>query len=300
MEEMSRDYTKELEMLEAEVKSLRAEMNALLHKQQDENQEEYQEELALQYSGKVQDAMSFLCGQTQGEELKKLALRIKEEVEEMKEDLKLQTQINRICLTSCTIKTLLRGDNKLVQKLCVSGQCSELAFQVEFLLSEVKEDQKSTRAITELNVVMDVNDLQEFSSFLSGVEERNDLQLFFRTLRSFSARCDDRSRTFEHFQNKYPAVVSFPGGSSSEVMALNHPELPGLVLFVHWSVNVSTEGEVTPKIELLTKIPEEALQLFPSNTLEGAPEAFQSLLRILGPEAALESVIRSICLSEEP
>lgn len=28
-------------------------------------------------------------------------------------------------------------------------------------------------------------------------------------------------------QEKYPSVVSLPGGSRSEVMTLSHPELPG-------------------------------------------------------------------------
>lgn len=84
----------------------------------------------------------------------------------------------------------------------------------------------------------------------------------------------------------------------SDVMSLNHPELPGCVLFIHWSVEVSREGEVTPKIDMLTKIPEKALQLFPSQAVGGATEAFQSLLRILGPEAAMESVIRAVSLSQ--
>lgn len=43
-----------------------------------------------------------------------------------------------------------------------------------------------------------------------------------------------------------------------------------------------------------------ALQLFPSEAVGGANEAFQSLLRILGPEAALESVIRAFSLSQDP
>ncbi|KAI3369765.1 hypothetical protein L3Q82_024585 [Scortum barcoo] len=98
---------------------------------------------------------------------------------------------------------------------------------------------------------------------------------------------------------KYPSVVSLPGGCRSEVMTLNHPELPGCVLFVHWLVDVSREGRVTPKIDLLTKIPEEALQLFPSQPLGGAVEAFHSLLRILGPEAAIESIIRAVSLSQD-
>ncbi|KAK9529575.1 hypothetical protein VZT92_013658 [Zoarces viviparus] len=98
---------------------------------------------------------------------------------------------------------------------------------------------------------------------------------------------------------KYPSVVSLPGGCRSEVMILNHPELSGCVLFVHWSVDVSREGGVSPKMELLTKIPERALQLFPSQPVGGAAEAFQSLLRILGPEAAIESVIMAVSLSQD-
>uniref|UniRef100_A0A3B4WUQ0 Centromere protein P n=1 Tax=Seriola lalandi dorsalis TaxID=1841481 RepID=A0A3B4WUQ0_SERLL len=131
------------------------------------------------------------------------------------------------------------------------------------------------------------------------VEESRDLLLFFRTLRTYADRFDDRCRTFQHFQEKYPSIVSLPGGCRSEVMTLNHPELPGCVLFVHWSVEVSREGGVAPKINLLTKIPERALQLFPSQAVGGAAEAFHSLLRILGPEAAIESVIRAVSLSQD-
>ncbi|XP_060897247.1 centromere protein P [Labrus mixtus] len=292
-EMMSTEKMEEVRVLEAQIERLQAEVEALQCQQQNNNKD-----ITLQLRGKMTDAMSYLCGQTQGELEEKVMSQLKEEVEELEEDLKQQTQMNGICLNSCITKTLQSG-SKLVQLLCVSGQCSELVFQVEFQLSEVKEGQQSERTISGLNVVMDSSDLQNFSSFLSGVEERSDLLLFFRTLRTFSDRCDDRGRTFEHFKEKYPSVVSFPGGSRSEVMALNHPELPGCVLFIHWSVEVSCEGEVTPKVGLLTKIPEEALQLFPFQSLGGAAAAFQSLLRILGPEAAVESVIRAISLSQE-
>ncbi|KAM7005529.1 centromere protein P [Tautogolabrus adspersus] len=293
-EKMSEENMEEVRVLEAQIERLQAEVEELQCQQQNNNKD-----ITLQLGGKMQDAVSYLCGQTQGGLEEKVMSRLKEEVEELEEDLKRQTQMNGICLNSCTTKILQSNGSKRVQKLCVSGQCSELVFQVEFQLTEVKEGQQSERTISDLNVVMDVSDLQNFSSFLSGVEERSDLLLFFRTLRTFSERCDDRCRTFEHFQEKYPSVVSFPGDSRSEVMALNHPELPGCVLFVHWSVEVSCEGEVTPKVGLLTKIPEEALQLSPSQSLGGAAEAFQSLLRILGPEAAVESMIRTVSLSQE-
>uniref|UniRef100_A0A3B3XMG7 Centromere protein P n=1 Tax=Poecilia mexicana TaxID=48701 RepID=A0A3B3XMG7_9TELE len=100
-------------------------------------------------------------------------------------------------------------------------------------------------------------------------------------------------------QEKFPSIVSLPEGCGSEVMTLNHPELPGCCFFIYWCVDVSTGGAVTPKIQLLSKIPEKALQLFPSQPAGGgAAEAFQSLLRILGTEAAIESIIRAVSLSE--
>ncbi|XP_037634387.1 centromere protein P [Sebastes umbrosus] len=294
MEKMSEENIEEVRILEAQIEHLQAEVKALQRQQQD-----HHKDITFHFRGQMQDAMLYMCGQRQGGGKENVLSRLKEEVEELEEDLKRQTQMNGINLNSCTTKTLQSSGRKLVQQLCVSGHCSELIFQVEFQLSEVKEGQGSKRTISELNVVMDASDLQNFSSFLSGVEESRDLLLYFRTLRTFSDKCDDRRRTFQHLQEKYPSVVSLPAGSRSEVMTLNHPELSGCVLFVHWSVDVSRDDRVTPKIQLLTKIPERALQLFPSAAVGGAAEAFQSLLRILGPEAALESVIMAVSLSQD-
>ncbi|XP_044205842.1 centromere protein P isoform X2 [Thunnus albacares] len=293
-ENMSVENTEEVKVLEAQIKRLQAEVAVLQHQQQENHKD-----MTIQFRDKCKDALSYICGKRQKGLKEEVLSKLKEEVEELEEDLQRQMQMNGISLNSCTTKTLQSSGSKLVQQLCVSGHCSELVFQVEFQLSEVKEGQRSERTISSLNVVMDASDLQNFSSFLSEVEESKDLLLFFRTLRAFSDRCDDRRRTFQHFQDKYPSVVSLPGGCRSEVMTLHHPELPGCVLSVHWSVEVSREGGVTPKIDLLTKIPEKALQLFPSQAVGGAAEAFQSLLRILGPEAAVESIIRAVSLSQD-
>ncbi|XP_039468139.1 centromere protein P [Oreochromis aureus] len=294
MEKMSDENTEEVKVLEAEIERLQAEVKALQHQQQENNKD-----ITFHYRGQMENALAFMCGQRQEGGKEMVMSRLKEEVEELEEDVKLQTEINGITLNSCTTKTLQNSGRKLVQQLSLSGNCSELVFQVEFQFSEIKDSERSKRTIGDLNVVLDSSDLQNFSSFLSRVEESRDLLLFFRTLRTFSDRCDDRSRTFQHFQDKYPSVISLPGGPRSEVMTLNHPKLPGCMLFIHWSVEVSREGVVTPKISLLTKIPEKALQLFPSQAVGGAAEAFQSLLRILGPEAALESIIQAVSLSQE-
>lgn len=49
---------------------------------------------------------SYMCGRRQGGGKEKMLSMLKEEVEEMEEDLKRQTQMNDISLTSCTTKTL--------------------------------------------------------------------------------------------------------------------------------------------------------------------------------------------------
>ncbi|XP_037534951.1 centromere protein P [Nematolebias whitei] len=290
---MSEENIEEVNVLEAQIKHLQAEIKAL--QQQNNCKDE-----TLHFRGQMQEAFSYMCGQTGGGGKEAVVSRLKEEVEELEEDLKLQTQMNGIDLNSCITKTLQSGDSKTVLQFCLSGHCSEITFQLEFQLSEVKVGPRTERTVTELNVVLDSNDLQNFSRFLSRVEENKDLLLFFRTLRTFSDRCDDRARTFQHFQEKFPSVVSLPGGCRSEVMSLKHPELPGCVLFVLWSVEVSTEGSVAPNLQLLPKIPEEALQMFPLQPAGGAAKAFQSLLRVLGPEAAIEAVVRATGLLPEP
>ncbi|XP_034020721.1 centromere protein P [Thalassophryne amazonica] len=277
--------------LEVQVEDLQAEVLRLQHQQQ-----KNQKDMMFDFRGPMQDALSYLLHQEGGTREEVLS-RLKEQVEAMEEDLKRQTHMNRIHLSSCSSQMLESGGSRLLQQLSISGHCPELMFQVQFGLSEVKEDQRSERRIRDLNVVMDTSDLHSLSDFLSCVEESGDILLLFRTLRTFSMRCDERQRTFQHFQDKYPSAVRLPAGCGSEVMTLNHPQLPGCVLVLHWSFDVSREGGVTPKMDLLTKIPEKALQLFSPQTVGGATEAFQSLLRILGPEAAIESIIRAVSLS---
>lgn len=286
--------------LEAEVQRLQAEVCDL------QKQLQYKHRvMSFDLKGNLQHALGVLCGQsvtpTDGQ---KVALRLQEELEEMEKDVERQTQMNGFRVVSCSTRRVDRPETEAIaervggssrsQLVCVSGCCSELNFQVEFKLTELKFGEKTKRTVSDLNIVMDDSELQCFSSFLSRVEETQDLLLFFRTLRTFCDRCNERQRTFSHFQDKFPSVVSLPGGQRSEVMALHHPELPSCVLLVHWSVTVNKDGGVKPSIELLPKIPHNALQLFQSSPVAGAAEAFHSLQRILGVEGALEAVVMAI------
>uniref|UniRef100_A0A3P8U964 Centromere protein P n=1 Tax=Amphiprion percula TaxID=161767 RepID=A0A3P8U964_AMPPE len=233
----------EVQMLEAQIERLQAEVEALQRQQQDN-----QKDITFQFRGQI----ASLCGRGPVGEKERVMSSLKEEVEEMEEDLRRQTQMNGISLNGCNAKTLRSSESKVVQQLCLSGRCSELDFQVEFKLSEVKVSSFHSLVIFLFSLL-----IWDFSAFQADelVEESCDLLLFFRTLRTFSDRCDDRSKTFQHFQQKYPSVVSLPGGCRSEVMRLS--VVFSCVLFVRWSIDVSREGGVSPNIELLTKIPDQ-------------------------------------------
>ncbi|XP_029989372.1 centromere protein P isoform X2 [Sphaeramia orbicularis] len=285
---MNEENMKDVKLLEAQVLHLQDEVAALQHQKDDSRH------TAFDFSGRMQNTLWYLCGPMgRGGVRDNMVSRLKEEVEEMMKDLHQQTQMNTISLSSCSVNTIQNSSSRRLQQLCVSGHCLELEFQVEFQLSEAKNASKTGR-ISDLNVMMAISLLQNFSCLWSRMEENNDLLLFFRTLRTFSERHNDRHRTFQHFQEKYPSIVSLPQGSRSEVMNLHHPKLPGCIFLVHWTVEVDKDGSVSPTIKLLTKIPERALQLFSSLPVGGAVEAFHCLLRIVGPEAAVEAVIRAI------
>ncbi|KAK7878258.1 hypothetical protein WMY93_031141 [Mugilogobius chulae] len=287
--------------LEAELQKLQAEVTDLEKQLQDQRRV-----MDFDFRGNLLHTLGVVCSQSAVPmERQMLALRLQEEVDELEEDLKRQTQMNGIRVVSCRRRreeeslekkavAERAGGSISAQRVCVSGVCSELSFQVEFKLSELKFGSRTKQTLSDLNIVMEESDLQSFSSFLSRVEESQDLLLFFRTLRTFCERCDERRRTFAHLQTEHPSIVSLPEGQRSEVMTLSLPQLPGCVLLVHWSVQVNKEGGVKSSVELLPKIPENALQLFQSSPVAGAAEAFHSLQRILGVEGALETVVMAM------
>ncbi|XP_061146376.1 centromere protein P [Syngnathus typhle] len=285
---INEENKEEVMLLEENIQRLQVEVAQLQRQRQ-----RRQEELALHSSQPLRDALLLVCGHGPKEDARMALSSLREEVEQLEEDLQRQTKMNGISLRSCTARILQSGSTKSVQEMCVCGQCSELDFQVEFQLSEIKGGERPEKSVDSLNVVTGASDLCNFSRFLTGVEESRELLMFFRTLRTFSDRMNERRHAFRHFQAKYGQVACAAGGSNPSVLTFHHPNLPGCTFLVHWSVDVSKEGEVTPKVDLLTKIPDRALQLFPSQGVGSADEAFHSLLRLLGPEAAVEEVIRA-------
>ncbi|TNM89195.1 hypothetical protein fugu_005450 [Takifugu bimaculatus] len=183
----------DVRMLEAQIQHLQTEVSALQDQLQDQ-----QKNMAFNLGDQMQTAILLL--EADEEEKEEFVLKLKQEVEELRKTLRWQAEINGISMKSCKIKTLQSSGSKQVQHLFIAGHCGDMDFQMEFWLSEIKEAQGSKRMISNLNVVMDAFNLRSFSSLLSGMEEDWNLLLFFRTLRTFSNRCDERRQTFQHFQ----------------------------------------------------------------------------------------------------
>lgn len=281
---MEQKYEEDIQKLQQEIEMLEAE------------QEETLRSIFVQHGDRLQQGVKSACEERGGGGAQQHALsKLITEVRELEKDLRRQTEINGITLNECFVKTLHKSERKLVQQLRLAGHCGLLLFQVEFAVTEIQEDNVLHRRVTELNIVVDGVEFKDFSAFVSRVEDTKDLLLFFRTLRTFSERCEDRRQTFQHFQEKYPDVVNLPEGCRSEIMIIRSPQLPGISMTLFWKIHVSKEGVVKPLLDLLLKMPDQALELDTKKVMEKASDYFQSLLQLLGVEASIEGLIRTVC-----
>ncbi|KAM8804294.1 centromere protein P isoform 3-T3 [Rhynchonycteris naso] len=184
---------------------------------------------------------------------------------------------------------------KVLQRHRLSGNCHMITFQVEFQTLEVQNKENLSSVITDLNIIMEPIAYSELSEFVSRAEERRDLLMFFRSLHSFVKWCEYRKRTFKHFKEKYPEAVLLSEGASSSYMRIRSPSQPGFELVIVWKIEIEDRGKVFPKLDLLTNVPQQALELDRNGVVGTAPLSFRTLLGVLGIEAALESLIRSLC-----
>ncbi|KAM4803413.1 centromere protein P [Urocitellus parryii] len=192
-----------------------------------------------------------------------------------------------------------KGIKKVLQRHRLSGNCHMVTFQLEFQILEIQAKENLSSVITELNIIMEPTEYLELSEFVSRAEEKRDLFMFFRSLHFFVEWYKCRKRTFKHFKEKYPDTVHLPEGSCSSCMEIRSARRPGFELVIVWRIQIDEEGKVSPKLDLLTKVPQRALELDKNRVLETAPQSFRTLLEVLGIEAALESLIKLLCAEND-
>ncbi|XP_037012993.2 centromere protein P isoform X1 [Artibeus jamaicensis] len=203
-------------------------------------------------------------------------------------------KIKNLTSTEMTEKSI----KKVLQRHKLSGNCHMITFQVEFQILEVQNQENLSSVITDLNIIMEPTAYSELSEFVSRAEERRDLFMFFRSLHFFVEWCEYRKHTFKHFKEKYPEAVHLLEGASSSYMGIRSTSHPGFELVIVWRIQIDEEGKVLPKLDLLTEVPQQALELDKKGVIETAPLSFRTLLGMLGIEVAIESLIRSLCTEE--
>nr|XP_033816511.1 LOW QUALITY PROTEIN: centromere protein P-like [Geotrypetes seraphini] len=157
---------------------------------------------------------------------------------------------------------------------------------------------KCISVVTDLSIIIESSEYSEVSKFVSRAEETKNLLLFSRSLSSFAEWCNRHKRTFLHFKGRYSEIVRLPEGSSADYLVLRNPKLSGCELIVAWKIQVNEEGIVTPALDLLAKIPEQALRLDKKKVIEKTPLCFQNLLHVFGIECAIDDVLKAFCLEE--
>ncbi|XP_060621899.2 centromere protein P [Anolis sagrei] len=209
-------------------------------------------------------------------------------------DLSFIMKLTGICFTHYTRKPVEKNGTKATHKYQLSGNCQSVPFQMEFQLLEDNENKKNISAtVTDLNIVIKSEEYSNLSKFVSRIEESGNLLLFFKTLWSFSEWYEHRTHTFTHFKSKYPEVVVLPEGSSGNYMLLRNKQLPGLELMIVWKIRVDEEGNLTPALDLLHKIPVSVEKV--NRFALDAPSSFRSLLHVLGIKDAIETLITAFC-----
>ncbi|XP_052583259.1 centromere protein P isoform X2 [Peromyscus californicus insignis] len=192
-----------------------------------------------------------------------------------------------------------KDTKKILQRHRLSGNCNMVTFQLEFQVLEIETKEKLSSIITDLSIIMEPTEYSELSEFASRAEEKRDLLMFFRSLHFFVELYEYRKNTFKHFKEKYPDSVYLSEGTCSHCMEIRSARQPGFELVIVWRIQIDEEGKVFPKLDLLTKVPERALELDKNRVIETASLSFRSLLGVLGIEAALDSLIKLLCVEND-
>lgn len=96
---------------------------------------------------------------------------------------------------------------------------------------------------------------------------------------------------------KYPNIVTLPEGQEGDHIILRNPQLPGFELMIVWKMHIDDEGTTTPVLDLLPKVPQQALEEKKAS-IDNAPACFRSMLLLFGIETAIENLIQVVGLEK--
>ncbi|XP_077977989.1 centromere protein P-like [Glandiceps talaboti] len=221
--------------------------------------------------------------------------------------LKMTSMFTEIHLTDVTRKVIQRSKRKTKQRQTLWGQSYGLTFQLDFDVQETQVNIKridsessddithSKACITRLQVTVDNQIENEMREFIQKVQEEKNLQSFFRGFESCAQCFQYRQKTFEYFKQLYPKVVRLVGGPVSNTLQFIHPTRPGPIFKVQWQTTLTSNNRLVPTIDLFIKVPKELGRLDRKGTLKSAPAKFRHMVKHLGIERAIDTMVQMTC-----
>ncbi|XP_071984364.1 centromere protein P isoform X2 [Engystomops pustulosus] len=203
--------------------------------------------------------------------------------------------VNGIELTKYLKKTESKSEEGTIFNHKLVGCCHFLSFELEF---KTLEEKTKRCEVIHLKIFMDCDWNSDLKELVSRAQKSLNLLGFFRTLSAFTEWCEYRKSTFSQFKDTYPLAVGLPLGSTADYMVLMNPDLPGCELILVWKIEINEDGSVTPVLDLLPKIPEQAITLDKTGLVEKAGISFKTLLKTFGLQATIENIIHSFCLKK--
>lgn len=274
------DYEDEIQALEEEIRLLTEEW------------EDIWQESTFFSDEQIQKSIKSLEGESQGETKGgESSSDLKAQLDKLETVVSVLTKLTGFQFTSHSKKTLEKTRNGTVRKHRLVGKCYSMSFQLEFQLLEMPSNEKVSSVVSDLSIIMESREDVNVSKFVSSTEERGDLTTFFRSLLVYAEWYEHRKHTFLHFKTKYPDIVTLPEGQLGDFIILRNPKVSGFELMIVWKIHLDQEGTTTPVLDLLPKVPEQALKQR-RRSVESLPRSFRSALQLLGIEAAIESLIQ--------
>ncbi|KAM3915264.1 centromere protein P isoform 2-T3 [Leptodactylus fuscus] len=258
-----------------------------------EQYEENQREIAFLSGANIKKALESFYGKSVRDDnvnvrnLQAQLLHCEQEIQFFK-------AVTGIEVTKYLKKTETKSEKGTTYSHKLEGHCHPVSFAMDF---KTLEEQTKSCEVIHINIHMDHEENSDLIKLLSRTQKSLNLLGFFRTLSTFAEWYEYRQRTFSQFKDKYPLAVGLPLGSSADYMVLMNSDLPGCELILVWKITINEDGSVTPLLDLLPKMPEQAIALDKSGILENLAENFKTLLQTFGLQKTIENIIQSFCIN---
>ncbi|XP_040262978.1 centromere protein P [Bufo bufo] len=278
-----------IERCEDAVSSLKQEIQELK-----EQYEENQREIAFLSGANIKKALESFYGKRISDDSTNMRT-VQAKLAQCEHEIQIFKMITGLELTKYLKKTGDKTEKGILYSHKLAGQCGFLPFEMEFRTLEV---QTGRCEVIHINIHMDCKENSDLINLVSRTQKSLNLLGFFRSLSTFTEWCEYRQSTFSHFKDKYPLAVGLPMGPSADYMVLMNPALPGCELLLVWKITINEDGSVTPVLDLLPKIPEQATALDKTGVVEDAAVNFKTLLQAFGLQATIENIIQSFCMKK--